>query len=229
MQVGIKVRRIRKEKGMTQMELGKAIGVSQRNISDLESGKTKPRSEIVNRIAKVLGCQAEELFSWAPGAAASPGQKEGLMESPFVLPVRATVPFTGFEWPDRLVTPVQLINVPAELYEGQRLILRAGDNSMEPEIRLNDLCVFDPALAATHGCIVCAQLGKAGASSCMVRWYLDTTDAIVLNPENMRSTEVEPIVLVRQRGGVYRYLGEEVELDIKGVLAGIIRPYALPR
>jgi hypothetical protein len=36
-------------------------------------------------------------------------------------------------------------------------------------------------------------------------------------------------VLVRQRGGVYRYLGEEVELSIKGVLAGIIRPYVLPR
>jgi hypothetical protein len=119
--------------------------------------------------------------------------------------------------------------VPAELYEGQRLVLRAGDNAMEPEIRLNDLCVFDPAMAPAHGCIVCAQVAKAGATFSMVRWYLDTTDAIVLNPENMRSTEVEPLVLVRQRGGVYRYLGEEVELSIKGVLAGIIRPYVLPR
>jgi len=230
MQVGPKIRRIRKEKGMTQTELGKAIDVSQRNISDLESGKTRPRAEIVNRIAEVLEVASEELLAWGPETGpGGTGPEPGQMPSPFVLPLRGVVPLARFEWPERLVSPVQFVGVPEDLYEGQRLILRAGDTSMEPEVRLQDLCVFDPSMAPVHGSIVCAQIRQGGASSCTVRWYLDTVDAIVLNPESMQSMDADSMVLVRQRGGAYRYLGQEVRVEIKGVLVGLIRSYAVPR
>lgn len=230
MQVGPKIRRIRKEKGMTQTELGKAISVSQRNISDLESGKTRPRTEIINQIAEVLEVASEELLAWGPTTGHGAGAGEaGQMLSPFVLPLRGTVPLARFEWPERLMAPVQFVGVPEDLYEGQRLILRAGDSSMEPEIRLHDLCVFDPSMAPVHGSIVCAQISQGGNSSCTVRWYLDTVDAIVLNPENMQSTDADSMVLVRHRGGTCRYLGQEVRLEIKGVLVGLIRSYAVPR
>lgn len=62
MTVGEKIRDIRVEKGMTQKELGEALGVSVQTISAYESGRRRPKVETLSRFADALGVPYSEFF-----------------------------------------------------------------------------------------------------------------------------------------------------------------------
>lgn len=47
---------------MTQGELGKAVGVSQRAISSYEAGNRRPSPEVAERIAAVLNLSITEMW-----------------------------------------------------------------------------------------------------------------------------------------------------------------------
>lgn len=53
--------RIRKERGITQIELAKLANVSQPFIHDLENGNRGARRETLQRIAAILDCCVDEL------------------------------------------------------------------------------------------------------------------------------------------------------------------------
>lgn len=52
----------REERGMTQVGLAKAMGVSQQAIAKWEIGAGMPRADKLMQLAKVLGCTADELL-----------------------------------------------------------------------------------------------------------------------------------------------------------------------
>ena len=54
MAFGDKVRQLRKARRLTQSDLAKALSLSQRAISELESGKTQPKQDAIRRIAEIL-------------------------------------------------------------------------------------------------------------------------------------------------------------------------------
>lgn len=57
------LRRIRREKDITQERLAELVGVDQTTISDLERGRNRnPSWETVAKIAKVLDVSPSELF-----------------------------------------------------------------------------------------------------------------------------------------------------------------------
>lgn len=62
MGVGIKVRELRKKKGMTQAELSKKSGVAQQTVSNIESGRNEPSGTTIGMLASALGCTADELI-----------------------------------------------------------------------------------------------------------------------------------------------------------------------
>lgn len=53
--------RIRKERGMTQIELAQRVNVSQPYIHDLELGNRRGKPETLERIARVLKCSVDDL------------------------------------------------------------------------------------------------------------------------------------------------------------------------
>lgn len=56
------LKKLRRDKGLTQRELADAIGISRQSYSDLESGsKAGISDEQLVCLAMVLGCTAEEL------------------------------------------------------------------------------------------------------------------------------------------------------------------------
>ena len=57
------IKRLREKKGLTQMELASAIDVSQASVALWEGGACFPRPEKLPRLAKVLGCTIDDLFS----------------------------------------------------------------------------------------------------------------------------------------------------------------------
>lgn len=57
-----RIRILRKQKGMTMKELGKAVGVTEAAISHYETGKREPDGEILISIASTLGVSIDYLM-----------------------------------------------------------------------------------------------------------------------------------------------------------------------
>lgn len=60
--IGTTIRNIRTAKGMTLMELAKAVGVSQPMLTQVERGTKTLSIPLGVEIAKVLGCSIEDLI-----------------------------------------------------------------------------------------------------------------------------------------------------------------------
>lgn len=59
---GERLKRIRQWRGMSQEELGQAIGTSQAQIGRYETGKAQPTAQIVIRLAKALSVPSDYLL-----------------------------------------------------------------------------------------------------------------------------------------------------------------------
>ena len=57
-----KIESIRKEQGILQDEMAKALGVSRQTISSLENGRYNPSIMLAYKIAKYFGKTIEEVF-----------------------------------------------------------------------------------------------------------------------------------------------------------------------
>ena len=63
--LGAAVRRLRKQRGLSQGELAEAAGLSRRELGRIERGEVDtPRAETVDRIAKTLGVAADSVGSY---------------------------------------------------------------------------------------------------------------------------------------------------------------------
>lgn len=62
MTVGENIRKIRKEKGLTQKQLGELCGMKEANVRKYELGKANPKIETVSRIASALGVNIVDLM-----------------------------------------------------------------------------------------------------------------------------------------------------------------------
>lgn len=62
MMVGDNIKRIRKERGITQKRLGELCGIAEPNIRKYENGKQNPKLETVEKIASALGVTAFDLM-----------------------------------------------------------------------------------------------------------------------------------------------------------------------
>ena len=57
-----RIESIRKERGVLQTDLAKAMGVSRQTISSLENGRYDPSILLAHKIAKFFGMTIEEVF-----------------------------------------------------------------------------------------------------------------------------------------------------------------------
>lgn len=57
-----KIRELRKNRKMSQKDLGKLVGVSRQTINYIELGKSSPKITLALRIAKVFNITVEEVF-----------------------------------------------------------------------------------------------------------------------------------------------------------------------
>lgn len=60
---GSKVKELRKEKGYSLAEVGKAIGISHNFLSEVERGKKEPSDSTVRALANFFEVDEDELFS----------------------------------------------------------------------------------------------------------------------------------------------------------------------
>lgn len=60
--LGDNVQRLRKKNNLTQTELAEKIGISQKHLSDIETGTKFPSAGIIEKIAQELNVQVSILF-----------------------------------------------------------------------------------------------------------------------------------------------------------------------
>jgi len=59
--IGTEIARLRKEAGMTQKQLAKQVGVAEKFIDEVETGKRVMNSDLINRVSKALRQEAGKL------------------------------------------------------------------------------------------------------------------------------------------------------------------------
>lgn len=64
MKIGKNIKRIRKEKGLTQKALGELCGINEANIRKYENDKQNPKLETARKIATALGVDVWELIEF---------------------------------------------------------------------------------------------------------------------------------------------------------------------
>lgn len=60
--VGHNIKRIREDMGFTQKDLATLTGLTDKAISEIESGKTNPRRSSLKIIAEALKCDIDEIY-----------------------------------------------------------------------------------------------------------------------------------------------------------------------
>lgn len=58
-----RLKQVRLSRGWSQGDLAEAVGIKRQAVYDMESGRYLPNTEIALRLARVLGCLVEDLFS----------------------------------------------------------------------------------------------------------------------------------------------------------------------
>jgi transcriptional regulator with XRE-family HTH domain len=59
---GLKLRRIRRDRDMTQEQLAERCGISADYVSNMERGNKNPSFEMIAKLAEVLEVEVSELF-----------------------------------------------------------------------------------------------------------------------------------------------------------------------
>jgi transcriptional regulator with XRE-family HTH domain len=60
--IGERLARLRKERGITQVEMAELLGVSQPNVSDYERGELRLHGELLAKLARILKVSADEIL-----------------------------------------------------------------------------------------------------------------------------------------------------------------------
>lgn len=60
--IGVRIKRYRENKGLSQEELGSIIGISNRHLSKVETGAKNPSLELILNIANALNITADDLL-----------------------------------------------------------------------------------------------------------------------------------------------------------------------
>jgi transcriptional regulator with XRE-family HTH domain len=81
----------RRQRGFSQLELSLRAGVSQRHISFLETGRSRPRAEVIHRIAEALDLPLRERNVILVAAGINPAYPELPLRAPPVAPFRQAV------------------------------------------------------------------------------------------------------------------------------------------
>lgn len=63
MTIGENVKKIRKEKGLTQKELGERLGITQSAIGQFENDKTSPTITTISKIANALDVEIDKIMN----------------------------------------------------------------------------------------------------------------------------------------------------------------------
>ncbi|MBQ9468652.1 MAG: helix-turn-helix domain-containing protein [Clostridia bacterium] len=123
----VKLKEIRKEHGLTQIDLAKKLGVASGTVGNWESGKREPDYERISQIADLFNVSVD----WLLGSTSREIQR-----IPVYGKVAAGIPIEAIE----NIEDYEEIDV-SRMPKGQYIALMIRGNSMEPRMRDGDVVI----------------------------------------------------------------------------------------
>ena len=201
MSIGDNIKRLRLAENLSQAELGKIAGVTDKAVSTWESGLKVPRMGAVEKMAAHFGVPKSVILDDAEPTAIPPGFAP--------MPEMSMVPLIGrIACGEPILAEENIegrIGVPAQWHADFTLVC-AGD-SMEPSIRDGDLVAIRIQPKVENGEIAAVRIG---GEATLKHVYLHQ-DYIELRPEN---PAYEAIIKVRE---------EMNDVHIEGKAVGLCR------
>lgn len=143
------IRRIREERRMTQAELAKLLGVSNKAISTWEHGSREPNMGMIQKMADVWGVKKSFLID---GPSNDP--KPIVEKIPILGRVVAGIPLEAIEniegWEE-----IDRRKFPSGTFYG----LRIKGNSMEPALKENDIVIVKKTEDVDSGSVAIVLIG----------------------------------------------------------------------
>lgn len=170
---GAKLKAYRKEKKLTQKELGEKIGVAHNTISSYENGTNEPEQDILFRLADVLGVSINEFFP--------PPTNLIQVKQTKLIPVIGVIacgePILAEEnTDDKIAFPIEL------LPSGNIFFLVAKGDSMQPVIKENSYVMIRKQDDVENGEIAAVLLN--GDTEAMLKKVRKLGDTILLEAIN---------------------------------------------
>lgn len=172
MTIGQLIKQSRKEKGITQNELAKRIGVSAGAISRWESGDIENmRRDRIEKLADALGIDPNIIIGIEPN-------KEMDGNIPILGRVAAGIPIDAVE------EIIGYEEIPKRLLAyASYFALKIRGESMQPNIQDGDIVIVRKQESASDGDIVIAQVNHDEEATCKrLKTYRDQTMLLSDNP-----------------------------------------------
>ncbi|MFA0752052.1 MAG: hypothetical protein SLRJCFUN_002455 [Candidatus Fervidibacter sp.] len=173
--IGLRLRQLREQLGLSQNRFAKLAGIPQPKISRWESGKEAPSAKYLLKLARALGVPVEALLL-GEGVETRDGQ--AIVRLPVAVKVRAgeAVPPT--------ILDSETIEVTLDMAQKADAVVEVKGDSMEPELHEGDLCGVRWQDYATHGQFVVAQIDDF--DDLTIKRYVQKPDHFILEPLNKK-------------------------------------------
>ena len=171
------LRDLRKEKGLTQTELAKKLGMSQTNYSYYETNNIMPDSDTLIKLADIYGITIDKLLGVESFASS-----DDLIDFEIIGSVRCGYDGEAVETPTGESVPI-----PKVFLKGYKaddfFVLRVQGDSMFPKIVSDDLVLIHRQTSVPSGTVACILFNDTEATIKTVR-YVDGEDWLELVPTN---------------------------------------------
>ena len=201
--VGQRIRRARKARNMSQMELAKRVGTVYQRVSGWERGEVAPGMASLKRLAEALGVSLDWLIA-GKGPMFGPGSEPREFK-PLLIPVYGSVPGgPPYDPGDPGVIDTMAVSPDYASREVFGLVVK-GD-SMAPTLRDGDKILVAKDIQARSGNVVVVRVNHGEYT---VKRLRVEKGVVILMPDN---SSFQPIVL-----------GPEDEPEIVGVVIEVHR------
>lgn len=167
---------LRKNKGLTQMQLAKLIGVSTSTVAMWETGQRKPDYHTIVRLCEFFAVGFEQLL----GVDKPQPVQADTVAVPVLGYVRAGLPNTA----QQNIIGYELINEQLAK-SGEIFGLTIKGNSMEPKMSDGDTVIVRRTATAENGQTVVVVVGKEEATVKKILFHKDGITLVPTNPDYM--------------------------------------------
>lgn len=198
---GTRLKSLRKDRKITQGQLGKVVGVSDVTVGYWEKDQNKPGGESLTKLAKYFGVSEMFLITGNEGKPNVSAAALGAMRIPIISWVQAGS--WASEVDARNLEGTFDYILTTEIHSISTFALNVKGKSMEPEFKEGDTIVIDPDIFPNPGDYVVAKNGSGEATFKKYRSRgisddgTDIFELVPLNPDyaTLSSTQTHIIII----------------------------------
>jgi len=179
MTIGKRIKRLRERKGLTQAELGKLLGLSDKAVSTWENDLKVPRMSTLQKIADIF-CVSGSYLMGENGKNAH----KGAVKIPVMGNVAAGTPIMAVQEYIDIADSDTWEEIPEALANtGDFFALRINGDSMEPKMSIGDIVIVRQQPDVNSGEIAIVMVGDGEATCKKIKKRPDGIMLISTNPK----------------------------------------------